>query len=327
MKRMISGLLGLVLLLTLCAPVALAEKAGTAGGAAPIADLPEVTPHYTMVWGTITKVDVENGRVTLQLGANDSELILNVDEGTYIVDNVNHAAAALKSLKVGDVIYAWHSPVMTMSLPAQTYCYVMTVNIPADMQAGQFFEVEKVEKTKDGYRLLNQQQDLYLTVPAGTKVSVFHTKMALDISTVKPGTKLMAWYGMVAESYPAQASTTELILFPYDYSGYVQVDGEKIVADGQTISKPAIIKDGVTYLPMQDVARKLGFRTSYSRKTGVLTLKKDGLTLTFKKGADTFTAGDQEVATEAPYIVKSTLYVPMNAVNFLGDVKLATPVR
>lgn len=330
MKQVLAGLLSVMLVFGAFIPATLAEEAPVTTAAVEDTagtDIAEVEPAYISTWGTITKVDVANKQLTVNLGETKEDIVLNITSDTYIVDNLSRKAVALKDLKENDVVYVWHSPIMTMSLPPQTKAIALAVNVPADMASGRYFEVEKIEKTSNGYRLLNQEQDLFVTVPANTKINVFNSNKKVDISRVKPGTKLMVWYEIAAASFPAQAGTAELIMFEYDYKGYVSVEGEKIVVNGGTLSRKAITKDGTVYVPMQDIAQKLSFTASYRSSTKTLTVRRGAERYVFTAGNDYFVANKSDVATSAPFVENNRLYVEVSALNFLGNYKLAMPVR
>lgn len=89
------------------------------------------TPSPVMVWGNLTWLD--GGGLLLK---NDSDTALSevVLQGESIIclDAVTGDPMDIKSLKDGDTVYAWVSPVMTMSLPPQTTAYIILGNIPAD---------------------------------------------------------------------------------------------------------------------------------------------------------------------------------------------------
>lgn len=338
MKRVTTVLLAALLLLG-AAPMAQAmppeggaskDIAGAnAAGDAVAADIPEVESNVVRIWGTIDKVEEENNRILVILGGPvEGSVWLNIGEDTRIVDNNGGKALKIGDLREMETVYAWHSLASTMSIPPQTNAYVIVANIAMGQGAGQYYEVEKMEKTTDGYRLLNQQQDLYFTIPANAKLKVYNSNRTARPSTIKPGTKLVVWYDVVAESFPAQAGGANVLVLPYDYDGYVSVEGEKIIVNGKKLSETAVVdEDGHTLLPLRAVARKLGMRATWDKTTGTLALRKGDMRATFTAGRETFTAGGQEVAVAAPVVKEGALYVEMNAIRFLGAYKLATPMR
>jgi hypothetical protein len=336
MKRLFTGILVILMLLSAFAPAALAAKEEPTAdptGQAVIQsngsfNFATVENAYPRMTGTIKEIDIENSRVLIVNSENEQEILLRITDTTYVVDNTTRKSVALKNLTVGSMVYAWHSPVMTTSMPGQTNAYALVVNVAENKIPGQFFEVEKIEKTKDGYRLLNQAQDLFVNVPKNTKVAVFNSNKKVNVSTLKPGTKLLLWYEFVLESYPAQTSTKDLMMFPYDYAGYVQVENKVIKVNNSKLrAKAETDENGDALIPMQDVAKKLGFKATWNRSKQTLTLRKGSLTATFTAGAKTYQVGEQEVDATEMKIVNKKLYVPIAALHFLGNYKVATPIR
>lgn len=320
MKRFLTAILGVIMIFTMLAPSALAMNATEA-----LPAQQEIVKNAVRIWGAIQDVDLENSRVEVALGDSEGSVILNITENTYIVDDVSHQSVALADLQIGSILNAWHSPAMTRSLPPQTNAIALVVNIPMDKMPGQFFEIEKVERTKQGYRFLNQEQDLFVTVPFGTKAQIFDTKKYVNVSTLKPGSKLIVWYQIVALSYPGQTGTSELIVFPFDYTGSVSIEHTSIKVNGAKLAKKAIIKDEISYIPLRDVARKLGFRASLDTRRNTLTLKKGTDCIIVKAGKEVFTKNGEEIATKAPFAQNKVLYAPAELIDFLGNIKLAQP--
>lgn len=322
MKRTMKSLVGTMLLLAMLAvaimPAALAAPASTE---------PAIEPSYTQVWGTITKIDEENSRIEMETGGKvQQSIILNIGKSTNIVDNVSQKKLSLSKLKEGETIYAWHDKVMTMSLPPMTGAHVIVANIPMDMGAGQLFEVEKVEKIEDGYRLLNKEQDLYITISNSTKIKLFNSSKTQKLSAIKPGTELLIWYNVAAQSFPAQAHVSSAIAFKYGFDGYVSIHENAITVNGKALSAEAVEdpKDG-QLLPMEDVAKALGFKARYNSKSGMLTMSKGSIKVTLIVGQEVFIANDADVAVSGVQLIDGKLYAPVNVLRFMGSIKLAQP--
>lgn len=323
MKRTMKSLVGTMLMLTMLMvammPVALA--------AAPASTEPTIESSYTQIWGTITKIDKENSRIEVETGGEVQQtIILNIGKNTNIVDNVSHKKLSISKLKVGETIYAWHDNVMTMSLPPMTGAHVIVANIPMDMGAGQLFEVEKVEKVDGGYRLLNKEQDLYITISSSTKVKLFNSSKTQKLSAIKPGTELLIWYNVAAQSFPAQANVSSAIAFKYGFDGYVSIHQNEITVNGKELSVKAVedSKDG-QLLPMEDVAKALGFKARYNSKSGMLTMSKGSTKVTLIVGQEVFIANDSDVAVSGVKLIDGKVYAPASVLRFMGDIKVAQP--
>ncbi len=291
----------------------------------------EVKSPYITIWGTIKNVTITDGVIHVEVvkGDNQESIILNISDTTKIVDSVKRTAVEPKDLMIGSTVYAWHSPFTTRSLPAIANAEALVVNVPQDVPAGQFLEVEKVTKNKDGsVTLLNAEQDLYFTIPKNTKIALFNTNKTIKLSAIKPGTKLVVWYAVAALSYPAQAGSDQVIAFADEYDGYVSVIDTAIRVNGASIRYKALLENGMVWLPAQEVAKKLGFSTSYQAKAKTLTLKKSGkVVAVISEGKDTFTYQGEERYTTAPIVKNGRMYVELSLFGELGNFKLAHPVR
>ena len=334
-KRLGSLLLLVALLSTLIGQVAFAQISGSIttlpdATESPILEQEFISP-YMVLFGTIKKVTIQGDLVHVEVLSKyeNKTIVLNITSTTKIVDSVKRVAVAPKDLVVGSMVYAWHSPFMTKSLPPIANAEALIVNVPKEGAPGQFFEVEKVTKNKDGsVTILNAEQDLYFTIPKNTKIALFNTNKTIRLSDIKPGTKLVVWYEIAALSYPAQAGSSEVIAFTDEYDGYVSVIGTNIRVNGANIRYKATIEDGAVWLPAQEVAKKLGFSTNYKSKAKTLTLKQSGKVVTaITAGKETFMLNNEEHYTTAPIVKNGRLYVEMSLFAELGNFKLAHPVR
>lgn len=335
MKRIASLLLLVALMSMFIGQTAFALASGSVTTQPSATETPvveqEVVIPYMVLFGIIKRVTIEDGLVHVEVFSQQENktIVLNVTSTTKIVDSIKRVAVAPKDLVVGSTVYAWHSPFMTKSLPPIANTEALIVNVPKEGAPGQFFEVEKVTKNRDGsVTILNAEQDLYFTIPKNTKVALFNTKKTIRLSDIKPGTKLVVWYEVAALSYPAQAGGSTVIAFANEYDGYISVIDTSIRVNGASIRHKAILDNGTVWLPAQEVAKKLGFSTNYKSKTKTLTLKQSGKAVTaITAGKETFMLKNEEHYTTAPIVKNGRLYVEMSLFSELGNFKLAHPVR
>ena len=88
-------------------------------GVKPVEDL-EVVSNQIRIWGPVLGVEEGVIRIDNQSGSSFAgEIVLNISEDySKILDGENGYPVDLDQIKVGDVIYAYIGPAMTMSLPA-----------------------------------------------------------------------------------------------------------------------------------------------------------------------------------------------------------------
>ena len=322
MKRILSLVLTLISAAALCITPALADfsNPGIQQPEKPAKETEMMESPFVELRGTI--ISIEGNRVLIQSADSGNEVALNIDKNTAIIDNTAKKAVTLSALRVGETIYAWHSHAMSLSLPPQSYCYALIHNIAADSMAGRLFEVESVEKTKNGYRMLNTQQDLFFTVPADAKIPVVGGGR-LKPSSIQPGTRLVLWYDVVLTSYPAQAGSDTLIALPYAYDGSVSANSGKASVNGREI--PCLeTQDGETFISLAAAAKKLGFRTTWNTNTETLTIRKGDMTAAFQAGNTTCNLLGYGEKIPAPILRDGVLYGDAGIFAFLGNYKVVT---
>lgn len=195
MKRILMFALSALLLLGVAAPAMAA------------------TPTLVEVTGSITNVNAEAKMITVNL-SNGTEIIFNVDGSSVLLSGFDGKALTLGDLKAGMVFRAFHKQIMTASLPPQTYLHTL---IASETSNDDFAHVEniKTSKTENGKtELLNKAGDVLLRLDENTDVRILaesgHAKA--KGSDIKPGAKIIAWYQVMAMSYPGQAGPTKVLI-------------------------------------------------------------------------------------------------------------------
>ena len=327
MKLIRSIAFGLCLALTASFTVALASTPDVPES--PIAS--SELPTSVRLWGSVTKTDEKNSRIEVADGTNpESKTVLLINDDTDIVDNQSKEALSIQDIKKGDTIYAWHSPVMTMSLPPQTNTQVIVTNIAADQMAGQLFEVIEAAQNKSNlWTLLNQERDLYATIPSTMKsIPVFHSSKTLKPSEITSGTRLLIWYDATTRSFPAQTTIRDALVLSNEYNGYISVDDTTITADGKVITRHAYIdSNGEYYVPLTDIARIWGFSARWNNKNNTMTIQKNKTRAVFTKDKKEFSVHDINVSTLAPIVKNKTLYVSVDSLHHLGKYKIVLPME
>ena len=309
-KRLLSLVLALLLLGTtaLAAPAASAEY--------------EIQPTNDLesprVWGTV----VELGDNTIHLqNSNDqdpyNDIVLHVSEDTRILDAVTGAEKTFADLRKDETLYAYVSPVMTLSLPPQTTAELILCNIPADFGVPSYLQVESVTVSSDGNVDVLTNEALILHLDATTELLDNPDGAYTEPTDLKPGDKVLAWYDMVAESYPAQTWPSKIMTFPGDYSGYLSAGLGTLSINGEavTLSETELpfAQDGKLMLPVRKTAETLGLDVQWNGETRQVTVS-DGDNALYVIDIDDGTAlveGDMVVALTAPAILK-------NGVTFLA---------
>lgn len=253
---------------------------------------------------SIQKVS-ETEKSMLVKSEEGQELQLNLDAQTLVVNNQTGVPASMDEIKAGDKVFAYYSPAMTRSLPPQSACELILVNV-GDKTPAALHEVGTVDKGEYGKRtIMTAAGDMVLRVDGKTPISDLKTKNIMTADDLTKGTRFLAWYDMVAMSYPGQAYPEKLIVLPAleqpemttanEQAKPVQMtekteekkpetameklepakEAEKpteaaeeltVVADGKTLLTKASVKDGKAVIAVRETAEALGFQVSYEQK-------------------------------------------------------------
>ena len=261
MKRTLQKVFSLLL----CAAI-LVVPAFAAGESGESAD--ETGP--VMVWGTLTWLD--DGGLLLQ---NDSETSINEvilhGESIICLDAVTGEPIDIKSLKDGDTVYAWVSPVMTMSLPPHATAYLILGNIPADYRVPMYYEIAAANVTGTD-RDTQMPTSVELTAVGGVVFTVtneatltpYLTKNVVTLGDLVPGTRVLVWSNSRGEA-------ERVLVFPYEYRAYISLSEDGGVSvSGQAVEQAAkTTEDGTVLLPIRAISEALGLSVSWDPETGV----------------------------------------------------------
>lgn len=146
--------------------------------------------------GTITEIN--DDMITIQDTQSNQSVALIVRWDTEILNGKNGADVDLNRLHVGDELTAYYSSISTRSLPPQSKAYALVMG--NGEHDAIYMKVNEVEKTKDGVRVLNSNNDVYVTIPKTVED---------DANELKKGDAILVWYDFMALSMPGQATATK----------------------------------------------------------------------------------------------------------------------
>lgn len=278
MKRTLSALmLSGALLCALSVPALAAEPA------APQTDTSltqeETLPDSVLYYGTVTEVVRDEAGTVSRLALSSErygDYVMNLSADTVWVDAGKRAASDPSDLEAGEAVYVFHSPVSTRSLPPQSAAYAVVRNMPQDMGCPMYHEVEAVTEQDGRLTITTDNGGLLLHVGEETQCVDYATGEAVDLSQLKAGGRVMAWYDAVMESYPGQAVPYCLMLLPQaaDQAQADQAAAAAELADGTALS---IVLEGDMVLPMKGsyengaamvpvavAAQALGYEVTYT---------------------------------------------------------------
>lgn len=146
--------------------------------------------------GTITEIN--DDMITIQDTQSNQSVALIVRWDTEILNGRNGEDVDLNRLHVGDELTAYYSPISTRSLPPQSKAYALVMG--NGEHDAIYMKVNEVEKVKDGVRILNSNNDVYVTIPKTVED---------DANKLKKGDAILVWYDFMALSMPGQATATK----------------------------------------------------------------------------------------------------------------------
>lgn len=182
------------------------------------------------VLGTLVSVDTEQDIFTIQetsAGAVPASAdpaasgmpVGQIDaieaEDCMIIDCQTGAEVDDDQLQAGQRVFAFVSPNQTKSIPPQAQCYALITNLPEnDLGVASYVHALDVQQAQNGgIQVLNQNADLWVTIPADLKIEVFdEPNETATLSNIRAGSNMIVWYDIVAESYPAQTTATRVVL-------------------------------------------------------------------------------------------------------------------
>lgn len=332
-----------------CSSVAFAADATAAETTTPAADntaatettttaVPQVKESFrTGSMATVSKINMDGETVSsiLVKTTDEQDIQLNLSADTLIVNNETGAAAALSDIKEGDKIYAYYSKAMTRSLPPQSACELILVGVGENTPAS-LHEVGTVSANDQGMtEVLTADGGMIIRMDDKTTYAPYKTKNIVTKADLTEGTRFLAWYDIVAMSYPGQAYTQKVVILPAAATEETATETQAtreteqtapetteltIVAGGKTLEVKGEMKDSVAVVPVRAAAEALGCTVSYEQKNGkeYVTVENDTRSMTLEIGTDNYvstTKIEDAVGMTAPaqygvapYIVDGTTY-------------------
>lgn len=290
---------------------------------------PAVMAERNLYYGKIKEIIREDDKITgLHMESeSEGEYVFHVNEETMLLDSGTGTRTGIDTLKVGDGVYVYHSPAVTMSLPPQSYAEAILTNMPQDARAAMLHTVEDVQKKEDGSVVVTTDRGtLELTIEKDAVYTDFMGRQIMGADDLRIGTRFFAWYDVVQESLPAQAGTKKLTVA----SARTQDNLSIVVGDKTLEGVTAKIENGTLMIPAGAVSKEFGLTASYEKLADgeQVTLKGDKAQMVMDIGSDTFQIEkDAAMSYGAPAIItEGTTWMPAQALADLvgADLSLST---
>ena len=280
MKKRLIQCFSLILCAALLAvPAFAAETTGETAETTAIAEPTHMAP--VQVWGTLTWL--EDGGLYVKNSSDQegiNEIILH-GESILCLDAVTGEPMDIQDLQDGDTVYAWAGPTMTMSLPPHATAILILGNIPADYAVPQFYEIYNVTPQVAAaiypppamtWTEVTATDGTTLKITDDAELARYQSEDEVRLEDLIPGTRILVWSD-------AQGQPEKVLVFPYEYRGYLTVSEEGTVSvnGGVVAQNVKTTEDGDTLLPIRAVAESLGMQVYWDHQKGAVVAYGDDM--------------------------------------------------
>jgi len=316
-------------LLTAEAPIIVAEKLPTA----------------VFCFGTVKEIITKDTKVTAIIITEDgqnSDKRFNISEETVIIDNQSTIAENLTSIKVGDKIAVYTSPISTFSIPPQSSAYVILTNIQ-EKAAAKLVKVHDITKLEDGSLKINDVDNQYsVSITKDTVISPYRTKQFVSMDSIEQDDYILFWSEIMTLSLPAQTTANNVVLLKgFDFGSFKKAPEEansdftelnKIVVSTQAgvISlkgteiclEPNLTfyknKDGIYMLPIRAISEALGYTVQWTSEDKRVDIFKESESYNLNIGRkECFKQNKLLMLENEPELINGVTYV---SIEFLMEV-------
>lgn len=219
-------------------------------------------PDLVRVQGTVS---VEGDRI-LVTNSNEwaeyPEIALSLAKDTLILNAVDGSAMAAEDLREGEYVYAYVSPAMTDSLPPITTAAVILAAIPADYAVPAYSIVEQVNVWEGRTSILMSDDVTYSMSDAELLPGPGFDGDTVTLADITPGCGLLAWYDMLAESFPAQAWPVKVMVIPSPYDAWGELEPGRLAVNGTEVelteAEQPYVEGETLMVPVRAFAEALG---------------------------------------------------------------------
>lgn len=123
------------------------------------------------------------------------EVVIHVDpKNTLVLDSVTGFPAEEGKPAVGETVYVYTSPAMTMSLPPQTTAGLVLVNVPQDGAAPEYVTaVSALEADGEGNYWLTATSGEKIKIPADCPITPYLTRQMVRLEDITEGRHCLIW--------------------------------------------------------------------------------------------------------------------------------------
>lgn len=179
----------------------------------------QALPDSLLYCGTVKEVVTgEDGTIMglLMESEQSGEYMMRVSGETFWIDGGSMAPSSPEGLAAGEHLHVFHSPISTRSLPPQTAAFAIVRNVTQEAGGAHYHEVEAVEEVDGRLQITTSNGSLYLFADADTPLSAYEGDAPDGLDKIEAGSYIMAWYDVVALSFPGQAYAQHIMVLNRD---------------------------------------------------------------------------------------------------------------
>lgn len=248
------------------------------------------------------------------IDAEENETVINIDENT-IFTTADGNKIALDEIADGDTLRVVASHAMTMSLPPQTYGYVV-IKAVEDVEMPIYVEVESIEKDENDNTVFYSKDGMYKVVYGEeTEIAPFATRNIVNVVDIKEGSRILVYSNLMTMSIPALVPAQKIVILPeLQVEEKEEVEPTKIILNGEELDAEIQNIDGAYLLPVRKVCEKAGLEVKWDDTLKAVSVGTIPMGVTFNIGENSYTKARMMPMTlsASPVIVEDSTYVPVD---------------
>lgn len=189
--------------------------------------------NYIQVYGQVSEKNDEGILIKNSTGANNDKILLNISEGTIIIDAVSGVPVAMNDIDLNEGIYAYIGEAMTLSLPPMTNAKVIVANVPEDFKVPKYIKVESIKKNNDeSITVISDGGRLEATLDSNTNVFPYRTRNIVTLNDIEVGSNLVIWEKtdeiQKTKELPIKVKVDKCLITPEDIDNeFISITEEK----------------------------------------------------------------------------------------------------
>ena len=253
-------------------------------------------------------VRTENNQIVMEDG---EEFIVNTNSETVFM-NADGTPTSIENIKEGSYLQVIANTAVTLSIPAQSYGYVVMVSEDEVPAFPIYVEVDEIKTDDSGNTVYASADGQYEVIPSETtEIAPFKNRKIVTFADVKYGSELIVFSETATMSIPAKTNPTKVILLeerPVTYTEGIFVNGNSI---DMTVVKA---ENGSYLLPVRFVAEALGLEVGWDNALRKVTVGTVPMGVNFTIGENSYNKARMTpfVLSSEPVLIDSRTYVPLD---------------